>query len=342
MNQEKLLDVSWGTILKFFVFVLSLYILYQIKDIFVWFIFALIISILVNPTINFLRKLKIPRVLSVTFIYVGIFGILILLIYFTVPGFISEIKQFSQLLPQYFEKISPPLKGLGIRAFEDIETFVSVLGGTLEKITTNILNILFLIFGGIFALIFTLSVAIFLSLEEKGVEKALILLFPQQYEEYVLPLWRRCQKRVSNWFLTRILACIFVGAATYITLLIFKAPYPFSLGLISGVLNFVPVVGPIITGVLLFVIVSVENLFKAVFILIVLILIQQVENNILTPILSKKFIGLSPVLVLVSLAIGGVLWGFLGAILAVPLAGILVEFLKDFLKKKKEETAVVL
>lgn len=342
MNNEKILDISWGTIVKIFVFVLCLYILYQIKDILVWFIFALIISILVNPAVNLLRKLKIPRVLGVTFVYVGIFGILVLLVYFTAPMFISEIKQFSQLLPQYFEKISPPLRGLGIRAFEDIETFINVLGGTLERIASNIINILFLIFGGIFASIFILAVAVFLSLEEKSIERTLILLFPQKDEEYVLSLWRRCKKKVTNWFLTRILSCLFVGVATYIALLIFKAPYPFSLGLISGALNFVPVVGPIITGVLLFAIVGAENLFKAIFVLIVSTLIQQVENSILTPVLSKKFVGLSPVLVLVSLAVGGVLWGLLGAVLAVPIMGILFEFLKDFLRKKKEEAGVVL
>ena len=342
MDQEKLLDISWGTIVKLSVLVLSLYILYQIKDILVWFIFALIISILINPAVDFLRKLKIPRVLAVTFVYVGIFGVLSLIIYFTVPTFLSETKQFSQLLPQYFEKISPPLRGAGIRAFEDIETFINVLGGTLEKITSNILNILFSIFGGIFAAVFILATAIFISLEERGIEKTLILLFPKKYEDYVLSLWRRCQKKVTNWFLTRILACLFVGISAYITLLIFKAPYSLSLGLIAGVLNFVPVIGPVITGVLLFALVSLENLFKAALVLIVFVLIQQIENNILTPILSRKFIGLSPVLVLVSLAIGGVLWGFLGAILAVPLAGILFEFLKDFLKKRKEEEAVVL
>ena len=83
-------------------------------------------------------------------------------------------------------------------------------------------------------------------------------------------------------------------------------------------------------------------MLQAIFILIIFILIQQVENNIITPILAKKFIGLSPVLVLLALAIGGTLWGFLGAILAIPLAGILFEFLKDYLKKRKKDEAIML
>jgi len=338
-DEQRILDVSWMTILKISVAIISFYILYQIRDILVWFIFALVISLLFNPVINFLRKLKIPRALAVIFVYVGVFGLLSLLIYLTVPKFIFEIQQFSKILPQYFEKISPPLKGLGIQAFENIETFVNTLGGALNRIALNIFNVLLAIFGGVFKTIFILAIAIFLSLDEKIIEKSLGLLFPKKYDDYVLSLWRRVQKKVSGWFLTRILACLFVGLSTFLTLLLFKIDYPASLGFFAGALNFVPYLGPIIAAVLLFVVISLENIYKAVFVFIVFILIQQIEENILTPVLTKKFIGLSPVLVLMFLAIGGVLWGFLGAILAVPLAGILFEFLKDFLKKKKEETA---
>ena len=340
MNNEKILDISWGTFLKISLVIISFYVLYQIKDILVWFILALIISILFNPAIDFLRKLKIPRVLAVSFLYIGFFGVLALLVYLLVPIFVSEVQQFSQILPQYFEKISPSLKGLGIRLFEDTETLIDTLGGTLNKIAGNILNILFLIFGGIFTTLFILTCAVFLSLEEKGVEKSLILLFPKRYEAYVSSLWRRCQKRVSSWFLTRIFSCLFVGLISYIVFLLFKTPYPFSLGLMAGGLNFVPVVGPIITAIVLFIIISLDSISKAVFLLIVFTLIQLIEGNILLPILTRKFVGLSPVLVLMSLAIGGVLWGFLGAILAVPLAGIIFEFLKDFFKKRREEESI--
>ena len=81
---------------------------------------------------------------------------------------------------------------------------------------------------------------------------------------------------------------------------------------------------------------ALDSWLKAALILAVFIIIQQIEGNILTPILTKKFIGLPPVLVLISLMIGGKLWGILGAILAIPLAGIVFEFTRDFLKKRKE------
>ena len=342
MNNEKLLDISWGTIFKIFVAVISFYLLYQIRDILVWFVFALIISVLFNPAVNFLRKLKIPRSLAVLFVYTAFFGILTLIIYFTVPLFVSEIKQFSQILPQYFERISPPLKGLKIEAFQDIETFVNALGEILNKIITNIANILFVIFGGIFATIFILTLAIYISLNEKGIERSILIFFPKKYETNILSIWERCQKKVSGWFLTRILACLFVGVVSFVVFLVFNTPYPFSLGLLAGVLNFIPIVGPLITGIFIFVIISLESISKAIFVIIAFTLIQQVENNIFTPLISKRFVGLPPILVLMSLAIGGILWGFLGAILAIPLAGILYEFLKEFLEKRKSEKPVAL
>jgi len=342
MNQEKILDISWETIFKIIIAVLVLYLIYLIRDILVWFIFALIISILFNPAINFLQKRKVPRVISAVFIYLLVFGLISFFIYSIAPIFISEISNFSQAFPQYFEKISPSLKGLGVPAFDNLENFISFLSGNIEKIATNILNALFVIFGGIFSTIFVLTIAIFLSLEEKPIEKSLSLLFPKKYEAYALSLWGKCQSKVSGWFLSRILGCLFVGLLSSLTFLLFNVKYPFSLGLLAGITNFIPVVGPIVSGVIIFIVVSLDNFLRAIFALLVFILIQQIENIILTPLLTKKFVGLPPALVLVALAIGGTLWGFLGSILAIPLFGILFEFLRDFLKKKKEEKTVVL
>jgi len=342
MDSEKLLDISWKTILKISVAVVCFYILFSIKAILIWFIFALTISVLFNPAIDFLQKRKIPRVLGVVIIYVGIFGILSALIYLVVPLFTSEIQEFLKSFPQYFEKISPPLKELGFQAFENIESFLKALGSTLEGMTDNIFSALFAIFGGVFTTLFVIVTAIFLSLEEKVIEKALILLFPKKYEAYALNLWGRCQKKVSGWFGARILACLFVGVASYITFLLFNVKYPFTLALFAGVFNFIPYVGPLLSGIVIFLIVFPIEPLKAIFVIIVFTIIQQIENSILSPILMKKFVGLPPALVLISLVVGGKLWGLLGAILAVPLAGILFEFLREFLQKRKEKKTEVL
>lgn len=337
MGDTQILDISWRTIAKIAISVICFFLIFLIRDILIWFLFALIISILFNPLIDFLHRKRLPRTMAIIFVYVAAFGLISLSIYAVVPLFIQEIRQFSQLIPEYFEKISPPLKGLGLQAFENVESFLIAFGKTLESMASSIFSALFAIFGGIFSTVFVIAVAIFLSLEERAAERTLSLFSPKKYEAYVLNLWRKCQKKVSGWFLTRVLACLFVGVASYVAFLLFNVKYPFSLGLLAGILNFIPIVGPIITGLLIFIIVSLDSFLRSIFVLVVFVLIQQIEGNILTPILSKKFIGIPPVLVLIALFVGAKLWGFLGAVLAIPLAGILFEFLRDFLRQRKEE-----
>ncbi len=336
MNGNRLLDISWGTILKTSIAIICFYILYLVRDILIWVVFAVIISVLFNPAINFLQKFKIPRVLSVIFVYVAIFGILGLVIYSTLPMFISEVQQFPQLFPQYFEKISPLLRGLGIEAFENIESFTAAFQEWLTKASATIFSALAIIFGGIFSTVTIFAIAIFLSLEEKGVERIIGILSPKRYESYILALWEKSQTKVAGWFGGRILCCIFVGLASYLTLRLFNIDYSFALSLFAGVTNIIPILGPLFAGVIITIFAALDSWLKALFILIAFILIQQIEGNILTPVLTKRFVGLPPVLVLISLAVGAKLLGILGAILAIPLAGIIYEFLRDFLKKRKE------
>jgi len=341
MDNEKILDISWRTILKISVAIICFYLIYSIRDILIWFIFALTIAVLFNPAIDFLQRRKIPRFLGIVFVYFGILGLFSFLIYLMVPLFDSEIHQFLDSFPQYFEKISPPLKELGLQAFEDINSFMQGIGAVLQKMATNIFTVLFTVFGGFFSFLFVITIAFFLSLEEKAVERTLMLLFPKKYEVYVLNLWERCEKEIAGWFGARVLACLFVGVVSYISLLIFHVKYPAILGLFAGVFNFIPYIGPLITGFLFFTIIFPVDPIKAVFVIIVFIVIQGIENSILSPILMKKIIGVPPALILISLIIGAKLWGVLGALLAIPLFGILFEFLKEFLQKRKDKKTVV-
>ena len=336
-DQGRLLDISWGTILKIAVAGLVIYILFLTRDIMVWVLFGLIISILFDPAIDFLQKRRIPRALAVISVYSSVFGALALMIWSMAPLFVNEIQRFSQLFPQYFETLSPILQGLGIAAFSDVQTFFDALSFGVESIASSIFSAFFVVFGGIFSTIFVLSISIFLSIEEKSIEKTITLLFPKKYEVFALDLWTRSQRKVSGWFASRLITSIFVGVATYLTLFLFNVQYPFSLGLLATILNFIPIIGPLVTGLLLFIIVALDSTLKAIFILIAFTLIQQIEGNILTPLLTKRFLGIPPALVLIALAVGMQLWGIMGAILAIPLAGIIFEFLRDFLKKRKEE-----
>ena len=337
MNEQRVLDISWATILKISMALLCFYILYLVRDLLLLCLYALVISLLLDPIIDFLQKKRIPRTIATIFVYFTIFGLVAFAFSAMVEFFFNEIKVFFQLFPQYFDKISPVLNGLGMEAFRDMQTFMDATGEFLKEIAGNIFSTLFSVFGDIFSTFFVITTAIFLSLEEKMVERILCLLSPKKYEEYVATLWERCKQKVSGWFGVKILGCLFVGVSSYIAFRILQVDYPFSLALLAGVLDFVPIIGPFIAGVISFLVVCGDEMSKAIFVILIFILIQLVEGNIVTPILSKKFIGLPPVLVLIALTIGGSLWGIMGAILIIPLTGILYEFVRDFLKKRKEE-----
>ena len=335
MENNKILDISARTILKISLAIICFYFLYVLRDIVIWLIFALIISVLFEPAIDFLQRKRVPRALGTVFVYSSIFGILILLIWIIVPIFGEEMKTFIESFPVYFEKISPTLRTLGFQVFENIQTFTDALQKAINSMSESVLNVLFAIFGGIFSTLFVIATAMFLSIDEKSIEMALVLLFPKKYEHFILDAWGKTQKKVSGWFLARVISCLFVGVASYIIFLIFDVEYPLILAVFSGAFNFVPYIGPLITGILLFLIVFPTELVKSIFVIAGYMLIQQIENHILSPILMKKMVNIPPALVIVSLVVGAKLWGFLGSLLVIPLAGIIFEFTGEFLKRRK-------
>jgi predicted PurR-regulated permease PerM len=339
MAQEQILDISWKTIIKIFMSIFIFYIIYLAREIALWFLFALAISILLDPAINFLRRIHIPRIISILIVYLSIFGILGLLIYITAPIFISEIRQFAQYLPGYFEQVSPFLRQFGIDTVQNFDDFTSMLSSNLQQSSRSIINALMVFFGGVAAAISILTMAFFLSLEEKGVEKFILLLSPAKYEEQIANIFEKVQKKVAGWFAARLLACLFVGIASYIVFFIFGIKYAFVLALISGFLNFIPYIGPWITTVLLIVLIAIStgSWMIILYVLIAITAVQEIENKLLTPLLMKRMTDIPPVLVLVSLLLGAKIFGFLGMIFAVPVFGIIYETIKEFLEKRREE-----
>ncbi len=335
---EQALDISWVTVVKVFFAGFVLYVLFLVRDIAVWFFFALVISILLETPINLLRRLRIPKIISVTLVYVSIFGLLGLVIYLAAPLFIFEVKQLAKNIPDYFQKLNPILNGVGINVADSFESFASNLVSVLQESSGSIIKAISTFFGGVTSTILIFVFAFYISLEERGIQRVLLLLTPKKYEGYIFSIFEKAQFRVSGWFGARILACLFVGIASFAVLFLLGIKYAFILALVAGFLNFIPFVGPLIAAILavLFVGVS-DSWLLAVYVVIVLGVVGSVENNIVTPLLMKKFLDLPPILVLISLLVGGTLFGFLGMIFMMPVFGIVYEFLREFLEKKKEE-----
>jgi len=338
MDKDQVLHISWETIAKIFIAIFVFYIIYLTKEIALLFLFALAISVLLTPAINFLRKFWMPKILAVLIVFFSIFGILGILIYLTAPLFISELKQLSQNLPDYFVHLNPVLQQVGVDTAKTFDSLTQFLIKWLAESSKGVISAIMVFFGGIYSTLFILTAAFFLCLEDNAFQKFLTLILPKKYEGTLVSLFGRVQNKISGWFGARILACLFVGIASFIIFYVFGIKYSFILALISGILNFVPYVGPFITAILLitFVAVSSGSWITVLYVLLAIYLVQAIENNLLTPILMKKMVDVPPVLVLLSLLVGAQLFGFLGMIFAVPVFGIIYEFLKEFLEKKKE------
>ena len=344
MNEQiKTLDVSWNSIFKIAITLLAFYLLFLLRDVLVGIVFALIISILFSPAINFLKNKGLPRGTAAVLIYVLFFLILGVVIYIVADPLFGEVSYFIDFFEknheELFGKIDSILRALGLTNLEDLP---KVLQDWLGGEDNNVFNALGSIFGSIINTFAILILSLFISLEEKGFERILTIFTPKKYDALALTLWEKTQRKVVGWFGVRVLASLFVGLLTFVALHVLNVNYSVSLAFFAGITNFVPIIGPIIAGITIAIVVFLDTWWlQALFAVLAFIIIQQIEN-ILTPILSRKFVGMSPILVLIALGVGLRLWGILGAILAIPILGILFEFLRDFFKKKKETESIVL
>lgn len=339
-------NISWSAVIKILLAVILLYVIFVIKDIIIWFVFALVISVLFNYIIDLLEKKRVPRLLSTTFLYLGFLALAGFFIYMTAPLLLDELQDFIKHFPQYVKKVAPTLGQFGInidlRAISSADAFMNTVELGLTKASGSVGNALFALFGGVASTVMVFALAFFMSLEGLFLERIIKALSPVKHTDYLLGLWRRSRKKISAWFITRVIGAVFVGLATYLVLAIFNVKYAFILSLMAGLADLVPFVGPAVSSLVIFALTALVSFWQAVLVVVAIILIQQLENHILLPFLFKKLAGLSPVLMLISLAIGGELWGLAGAILAMPLAGVVYEIIKDSLARshRKEEAEI--
>lgn len=329
------LHMDWQTVAKLAILVVCLYLVFILKDIIIWFVFALVVSIFFNFAIDSLQKKKVPRIVSATFLYLGFFALLGFFIYKTAPILLYELQDFLANLPTYLKRVSPFFEKLGVTSFKNTKVFMATVQESLKTAGGSFGNGIASIFGGAASTALVVAMAFFISLERQFVEKILSAFAPPQYKEYLFGLWRRSKKKVSGWFVTRLIGIVFIGLGVYVVLMILNVKHAFVLSLIAGILDLLPFIGPLVAAVALFAVVSLNSFPQAVFVAVAFLILQQIENQILFPIIFKKLIGLPPVLVLVAFAVGGELWGAPGAILGIPLAGVIYEIIKDYLLKRQ-------
>jgi predicted PurR-regulated permease PerM len=176
---------------------------------------------------------------------------------------------------------------------------------------------------------------------KKGIETFLGSVVPEKYEDYVIDLWKRSEIKVGRWFQGQLLLSLIVGLVVYVGLSIMGVKYALVLGILSMVLEIVPMVGPVLAAIPAVFLGFLQSPGLGLWLIVFYTVVQQLENHILVPLVIGKTTGLNPVVVIMALLIGGSLAGISGMILSVPVATIIVEILDDIAKQKESRRVAV-
>lgn len=336
------IDVSSSTILKIIVVLALLWFVYLIKEVLAILFVAIILTSAFTPWVTWLKRKKIPRALSVVIIYIIILSILGLIVGLMVDPFVEQIGQLRQNLPAYFEGVTESFTDLQAylaeRGYVDnLNQFLTTIQGSLTEATGGILGTVTGIFGGIFSLIIILVLTFYMTVEEDVLKRVVWSITPIKYQPFILQKIAQVQKKLGKWFKGQLILMLIIGVISFVCLKIIGVKYALVLALIAGVFEIVPILGPIMAGVIAVVLVLASSgWLKAFFVIIIYIFIQQIENNWLVPKIMQKAVGLNPIISIVVLLIGAKLAGIIGALLAIPLAVVIGVLAKDLVVDKEE------
>jgi predicted PurR-regulated permease PerM len=185
------------------------------------------------------------------------------------------------------------------------------------------------VFGVVSGLILVIAGGIFLALDPEGYREGVLLLVPQAHRDRMRITVNRAASSLQRWLIGQMILMVVVGASTAAVLALLGVPSALALGLIVGLLEFIPYVGPILGYVPLGLAALSQSFETFWWVLAAYVLIQQVEGNALAPLIQKRTVELPPVVALFSIVALGLLFGPLGIILSVPLTVVLLVLVND-------------
>lgn len=334
-SQNQTINISTSTILRLIVILLALLFLYLIRDILMVVFVSVIIAAAINGPVSWLQRHKVPRILGVIFIYLLLLLLLALVVTLIFPPLSSQIRQLAVYLPDFLEKV-----GLSVQEWwgrynlgGSLQEILNRLGSKLNQATSSVFGTIVNLFGGLVSAIIILVISFYLAVQEKGAKRFLVSLVPDRHQTYLSDLIERIEKKIGGWLRGQLLLMLIVGILIYIGLYFLGVKYALTLALIAGLLEIVPYVGPIMAAIPAVILIFLQSPFLALLAVLLYIVVQQLENYLITPQVMKKTVGLNPIIIIIVMLIGAKLAGVLGIILAVPFTAGLSEFFKDLQKQ---------
>lgn len=337
MENPKQIDISLASFIRAALVVIMIIGIYTISNIIIVFFLSLIIGSAASIWARELARYRIPKVIAILGIYLIAFLIMGLFMWLVIPPLADEVNDLARSLPEYYQSVADVVSRYisGVQELSpNFQSAVSSIARSLRDASTNAVSFLASIFGGVVSFVVVIVISFYLAFQEKSIEKILRILTPQEYESYIINLWNRSQIKLGRWLQGQIVLGIIIGAIVFIGLTLLGVPFALILGMIAGILEIVPIVGPVISATFAVIIALLVSPTLALLTLIFFIIVQQIENHIIAPLLMQKMTGLNPVVIILSLMVGFELGGVLGMIIAVPLVAVFGEFVKDLAGKK--------
>lgn len=302
------IDISSKTVIFVAAFGILLWILFHILDIILLFFVAFILMSALNPLVERLRRWKVPKILAVLVVFLLTLGGIISLL---TAGLSPLVSQTSNLVQRLGETINSLLQTNIVDQ--------SVIQQEVSKFSAQVVSITLDVFKNLISWVSVLVVTIYMLFDREKMENYVTSFFGERQDK-VKSLLRKIEDKLGAWLHGQLLLSAVVGILVYIGLVILGVEFALPLAIIAGLLEVVPVIGPIISAIpAILVGLTVSPLFAAL-IGGLYLAVQQIENQIIVPQVMKRAVGLNPLLVILAVSVGGRLLGIAGALLAVPIA----------------------
>jgi len=305
--------------------------LYLVRDALVIIYISALVAIGLGPLVNaiqrnrlFASQQRVPRWMAILIIYLVIIGVLVGVTMMVVPPLVAQARELSSNFPMLLHKAQLWLidRGLLSRELTVQEAVARTPVGNSDAVGTVIGAVTGFI-GGIFGFVTILILAFYMMVDGEAFVTTFVRLFPREERERVRLACRSVSAKVSAWLGGQMLLAGTIGSTAAIGLFAMGVPYFYVLALIAAIGEMIPIIGPILSAIPAILVALTVSPTLALGVIVFFLLQQQLENHILVPKIMERQVGVSAVMVIISLLLGGSLLGIVGAILAVPTAAIL-------------------
>ncbi len=318
------IDISSKTVVFITLFILGLWVIYQILDLLLLLFVAIILMSALAPVVIFLEKLKIPKALGTLVVYLVVVLLLVLALTVSFTPLIEQTSRLIQILPASVTSL------LQVGNVDQ-----GILNREISNITGNLFIYTKTVFDNVIKVILLLVLSFYLLLERENLEKRAASLFVGQ-EERIRKLLVDIEEKLGSWLRGQLLLSVIIGVLAFVGLTLLQLPYALPLAIWAGLLEVVPVIGPIISSIPAILLALTVSPVLAAGTAAMYFVIQQFESHIIVPQVMGKAVGLNPLVVILAIAVGSRLLGIGGALLAVPIVVVAQIIVMDILVARKE------